>query len=106
MSNQGSDNIQGMMIVFPEPKTLQLEANCFEKKKNLKFLIVGNVDICRGVEYLPNVLRLLDWQGFPLFSLPSNFRPQKLVALNMPQSWTILENIFKVWSFLFIYKLL
>ena len=84
------------MIVSPEPKTLQLEANCFEKMKNLKFLIVGNIDICRGVEYLPNGLRLLDWQGFLLSSLPSNFCPQKLVAPNMPQSQTILDNLFKV----------
>ena len=96
MSNQGSENIRGMMTVSPEPTTLQLEANCFEKMKNLKFLIVGNVDICRGVEYLPNGLRLLDWQGFPLSSLPSNFCPQKLVSLNMPQSQTILDNLFKV----------
>ena len=48
--------------------------------------MVGNVDICRGLEYLPNGLRVLDWLGFSLSSLPSNFRPQKLVALNMPQS--------------------
>jgi len=72
------------MVVSLKPKTLQLEANCFEKMKNLKFLIVGNVDIYRGVEYLPNELRLLDWQGFPLSSLPSNFHSQKLIALNMP----------------------
>ena len=84
------------MIVSPEPTKLQLKANCFEKMKNLKFLIVGNVDICRGVEYLPNGLRLLDWQGFPFSSLPSNFRPQKLIALNMPQSQIILDKLFKV----------
>ena len=96
MSNQGSDNIRGMMIVLPEPTKLQLEANCFEKMKNLKFLMVGNVDICRGLEYLPNGLRVLDWQWFPLSSLPSNFRPQKLIALNMPQSQIILDKLFKV----------
>ena len=96
MSNQGSDNIRGMMIVPLEPTKLQLEANCFEKMKNLKFLMVGNVDISRGLEYLPNGLRVLDWLGFPLSSLPSNFRPQKLIALNMPQSRIILDKVFKV----------
>ena len=106
MSNQGSDNIRGMMIVPPEPTKLQLEANCFEKMKNLKFLMVGNVDICRGLEYLPNGLRVLDWLWFPLSSLPSNFRPQNLVALNLPQSRIILDKVFKVLPFLFIYKLL
>ena len=84
------------MRVSSQPTKLQLEANCFEKMKNLKFLIVGNVDICRGFEYIPNGLRVLDWLGFPLSSLPSNFYPQKLVVLNMPQSWIILDNLFKV----------
>ncbi|XP_030936167.1 disease resistance-like protein DSC1 [Quercus lobata] len=93
--NKGSDNIRGMIIVSPEPTKLQLEANCFKKMKNLKFLMVGNVDICRGLEYLPNGLRVLDWLGFPLSSLPSNFHPQKLVALNMPQSQIILDKLFK-----------
>ncbi|KAF3944659.1 hypothetical protein CMV_028902 [Castanea mollissima] len=35
----GSNNIQGMMIISPEPTKLQLEAKCFEKMKNLKFLM-------------------------------------------------------------------
>ncbi|XP_050278775.1 disease resistance protein RPV1-like [Quercus robur] len=95
MENKGSNNIRGMMIVPPEPTKLQLEANCFEKMKNLKFLMVGNVDICRGLEYLPNGLRVLDWLWFPLSSLPSNFRPQNLVALNLPQSRIILDKLFK-----------
>ena len=96
MSNQGSDNIRGMMVVSPEPKTLQLEANCFEKMKNLKFLMVGIVDICRGLEYLLNGLRVLDWLGFSLSSLPSNFHPQKLIALNMPKCRVVLDRLFKV----------
>nr|XP_023874309.1 disease resistance-like protein DSC1 [Quercus suber] len=95
MENKGSDNIRGMMIVPPEPTKLQLEANCFEKMKNLKFLMVGNVDICKGLEYLPNGLRVLDWLWFPLSSLPSNFHPQNLVALNLPQSRIILDKLFK-----------
>ena len=84
------------MIVSLEPTKLQLEANCFKKMKNMKFLMVGNVDICRGLEYLPNGLRVLDWLGFSLSSLPSNFHPQKLVAPNMPQSQIILDKLFKV----------
>ena len=89
------------MIVPLEPTKLQLEATCFEKMKNLKFLMVGNVDICKGLEYLPNGLRVLDWLWFPLSSFPSNFRPQNLVALNLPQSRIILDKLFKVLSFYF-----
>ena len=90
------------MLVSLEPTKLQLEAKCFEKMKNLKFLRVGNVDICRGLEYLPNGLRVLDWLGFPLSSLPSNFHPQKLTVLNMPESRVILYKLLEVKFYLFI----
>ena len=75
---------------------MKLEPKCLEKMKNLMFLIVNNVDICRGLEYLPNELRIIDWPGFPLSSLPSNFDPQKLIALNMPESQVALDKLFKV----------
>ena len=80
----------------PKRAKLQLEAKCLEKMKNLKFLIVNNVDICGGIEYLPNELRLLDWPEFPFSSLPFNFRPQKLIALNMPESQVILDRLLEV----------
>ena len=75
---------------------MKLEPKCLEKMKNLMFLIVNNVDICRGLKYLPNELRIIDWLGFPLSSLPSNFDPQKLIALNMPESRVTLDKLFKV----------
>ena len=84
------------MLRSPEPAKMQLEANCLKTMKNLKFLIIGNVDFCGGLEYLPNGLRLLDWPRFPLYSFPSNFRPQKLVAINLPQSFIILDNFLEV----------
>nr|POE54587.1 putative wrky transcription factor 19 [Quercus suber] len=84
--NTGSEKVRGIMICAPEPSKIQLEPECFEKMENLKFLMVSNIDICRGLKYLPNGLRVLDWQRFPSSSLPSNFHPQKLVVLNMPES--------------------
>ena len=80
----------------PEASKMKLEPKCLEKMKNLKFLIVSNVDICGGLNYLPNELRVLDWSRFPLSSLPSNFDPQKLIALNMPESRVTLDKLFKV----------
>ena len=75
---------------------MKLKPKCLEKMKNLMFLIVSNVDICRGLKYLPNELRIIDWPGFSLSSLPSNFDPQKLIALNMPKSRNTLDKLFKV----------
>nr|XP_023914478.1 TMV resistance protein N-like [Quercus suber] len=97
--NKGSEKVRGMMICSPERVKLQLEAKCFEKMKNLKFLIVVNVDICGSIEYLPNELRLLDWPEFSLSSLPSNFRSQNLIALIMPQSHFILDKFFEMGLF-------
>ena len=96
MSNKGSEKIRGIRICSPEPSKMKLEPKCFEKMKNLKFLMASNVDICRGLKYLPNELRVLDWSGFPLFSLPPNFDPQNLIALNMPESRVTLDKLFKV----------
>nr|XP_023914306.1 TMV resistance protein N-like [Quercus suber] len=93
--NTGSEKIRGIRICSLEPSKMKLEPKCLEKMKNLKFLIVSNVDICRGLKYLPNELRVLDWSGFPLSSLPSNFDPQNLIALNMPECRVTLDKLFK-----------
>ncbi|CAN6685246.1 unnamed protein product [Malus baccata var. baccata] len=45
------------------------------------------LDLCRGLQSLPNSLRYLYWQGYPLKSLPSNFSPQNLVELRLPCSF-------------------
>ena len=63
--------------------------------KNLKFLIVHNI-ICEYLKYLSNELRLIDWNGFPLTSLPTMTNLQKLVALNMPGSHIKLDEHFEV----------
>ena len=84
------------MICSPEPSKMKLEPKCLEKMKNLKFLIVSNVEICGDLKYLPNGLKVLDWCGFPLSSLPSSFRPQKLTVLNMPESQVIMYKLLEV----------
>jgi hypothetical protein len=66
-----------------------------EKMKNLKYLKVHNV-ICEDLKHLPSELRFLDWPGFSLSSLPSNFTLQKLVALKLPDSNIQLDEHFEV----------
>ena len=63
--------------------------------KSLKYLTIRNV-ICEGLKSLPNGLRLLDWNEFPLSSLPSTFEPTKLVVLNMHGSHIELNEHFQV----------
>ena len=81
---------------------VQLKADFLKKMKNLRLLIISNVHVCGGIEYLPNGLRLLDWSEYPFSSLPTAFHPQKLVALKMPQSHIKLDKPFKVLLLVFV----
>ncbi|KAK0592430.1 hypothetical protein LWI29_018944 [Acer saccharum] len=50
---------------------------------NLRLLQISNVDLSEDLEYLSNELRYLEWHGYPSNSLPSNFHPRKLFALDL-----------------------
>ena len=83
------------MLQLPNPTTVQLHAKAFKKMKNLEFLMVRNVRIFEELKYLPNGLKLLEWDQYP-FSLSSNCCPQQLVVLEMPSISCIgLEKLFK-----------
>ena len=97
LSKQGSDEIRGIRLCSPKPTMVTLATNTFKRMRNLKFLIVDDVHICKELKYLPNGLRLLQLPNYH-FPLPSNFCPQKLVTLEMPRSHIWLEKLFKqVW---------
>ena len=75
----------------------RLSAEAFTKMKKLKFLKIGYVcpregliggpiQLPQGLNYLSNELRILDWHGYPLKSMPTNFQPNKLVVLRMLNS--------------------
>ena len=51
------------------------------------------VSLPEGLLSLPDELRLLHWERYPLESLPGNFNPENLVELNMPYS-----NLTKLWE--------
>ncbi|XP_075657647.1 disease resistance protein Roq1-like [Castanea sativa] len=94
IEDEGSDEIQGIMLCSPEPIKKQFKIG-FSKMKNLRLLIVRNVPIYGDFEYLPNALSLLDWSEYPSSFLPSSFCPQKIVALKMPQSNIRLDKLLK-----------
>ncbi|PRQ21615.1 putative winged helix-turn-helix DNA-binding domain, leucine-rich repeat domain, L [Rosa chinensis] len=84
--NTGSNKVKGIRVELPREDEICLSAKCFKKMKNLQLFININASFSGEVNYLPNQLKFLDWPGFPAQSLPSNFNPQKLVELNMPNS--------------------
>ena len=82
------------MWYSPKPRKVKLQANAFKNMRNLKFLLVENVRMSKGIKYLPNELRLLQWPGYD-FPLPSKFYPYNLAVLDMPSSQIRLEELLK-----------
>ncbi|KAK9995179.1 hypothetical protein SO802_024882 [Lithocarpus litseifolius] len=95
-NNIGTQFVQGIVLKTPAIKKEHLSVEAFSKMSNLRFLKIGYVppqDLIRGpiqlpqgLNYLSNELRVIDWHGYPLKSLPTSFQPNKLVELRMHYS--------------------
>ena len=83
------------MLHSPNPITIQLHAEAFERMDNLKFLVVHNVQVSKELKYLPNGLRLFEWPEYH-FSFPTKYSPEQLVALEISHSSFKLEKLFKL----------
>ncbi|TYH46899.1 hypothetical protein ES332_D11G372000v1 [Gossypium tomentosum] len=87
--NTATEVVESMIIdnKWKSSKMFNLSADTFSKMKNLRLLKVFCVSNCDDhLKYLSTELRLLDWTGYPLKFLPSNFHPDNLVALLLPYS--------------------
>ncbi|XP_052479380.1 disease resistance protein RPV1 isoform X1 [Gossypium raimondii] len=74
-------------------KTLTLNGDIFLKMKRLRLLKVHCLLNWCDLTYLSNELRLLEWSGYSLRSLPLGFQPENLVVLLLPYS-----NIEQLWK--------
>ncbi|XP_031271485.1 uncharacterized protein LOC116129856 isoform X2 [Pistacia vera] len=81
----GSDVVEGIKLDYPKEE-LHLSAKAFSKLINQRLLKVSNVQLPEGLKYLSNELRLLEWHGYPLKSLPSNLQMDRIVELKMRSS--------------------
>ncbi|XP_013622761.1 PREDICTED: disease resistance protein TAO1-like [Brassica oleracea var. oleracea] len=96
----GSRSVVGIDFKYSEiTDELYRSDKAFESMPSLQFLrLDGNYIepisyLSQSVNYLPRKVRLLHWEHFPMKCLPSNFSPQFLVELNMPDSE--LENLWE-----------
>ena len=81
------------MLIAPVQKVENLSAKAFSNMKKLRLLKINNTqsskDLIRGNvqflhgSYLSNELQFLEWHGYHLKSMPTNFQPIKLVELRM-----------------------
>ncbi|KAL5565377.1 hypothetical protein UlMin_028541 [Ulmus minor] len=101
-NNRGTEAIEGIYLPWNQlDEELHLRPDVFEEMRKLrllkfydanpmtwhpKFRHVNKVYIDGVLKYLPNGLRYLHWERYPGKSLPSNFKPQYLVELEMPNS--------------------
>ncbi|KAK8272768.1 hypothetical protein V6Z12_D11G358000 [Gossypium hirsutum] len=93
--NSATEVIEGVIIDIKREsnKMLNLNVDAFLKMKKLRLLKVLCLSNCYDLKYISNELRLLDWKGCPLRSLPSSFKPDNLVALILPYS--CIEQLWK-----------
>ncbi|XP_016173975.1 protein SUPPRESSOR OF npr1-1, CONSTITUTIVE 1-like [Arachis ipaensis] len=94
-NNKGTGAIQGMKLdTYQIRQNLSLSVDTFKKMPNLKYLKffisirehgkLSGLQLPEELESFSEKLRHLEWHAYPLPSLPSNFCPEKLVTLQMP----------------------
>ncbi|CAN6986936.1 unnamed protein product [Brassica oleracea var. botrytis] len=100
-NNSGTDAIEGIFLDASD-LTCELGPTVFDKMCKLRLLkfyysTSGNhqfmLSLAQGLYSLPDELRLLHWEGYPLENLPQKFNPENLVQLNMPYS-----DMVKLWE--------
>nr|WIL60006.1 nodulation protein [Melilotus officinalis] len=99
--NFRSDVTKGIMLDPPQPlRQEDWSDTVFKRMSYLRILIVRSTTFSSEPKYLPNELRLLDWEGYPSKSLPPNFHPKKIIVFNLPKSRLTFEEPFKEFSYL------
>nr|XP_034908309.1 disease resistance-like protein DSC1 [Populus alba] len=92
--NLGTGKVEGIFLDVSKIGEIELSSTALERMYKLRLLKIYNSEAgvkCRvhlpdGLKSLSEELRYLHWDGYPLTSLPSNFRPQNLVELNLSSS--------------------
>ncbi|CAN6685076.1 unnamed protein product [Malus baccata var. baccata] len=85
-SNTETPNVEAICVDWYNLQERPLKLADFKKMSNLIMLIVHRGCTFTASLDLPNSLRYLYWDHYPLESLPSNFCPENLVELHMPDS--------------------
>ncbi|CAH2078531.1 unnamed protein product [Thlaspi arvense] len=99
-NNLGTEVIEGIFLDASD-LNCELSPTVFGKMYRLRLLKLycstyGNqckLSLPQGLDTLPDELRLLHWENYPLKYLPQKFNPENLVEVNMPYS-----NMEKLWE--------
>ncbi|KAL9382608.1 hypothetical protein Peur_025643 [Populus x canadensis] len=101
--NKGTEEIEGISLDMSKlSRQIHLKSDAFAMMDGLRFLNFYGRPYSQddkmhlpstGLEYLPNKLRYLRWDGFPSKSLPPSFRAEHLVELHLRDS-----KLVKLWT--------
>jgi hypothetical protein len=105
---QGTEDIEGILLDTSN-LTFDVKPGAFENMLSLRFLKIYcssyenhySLRLPKGLKFLPDELRLLHWENYPLQSLPQDFDPCHLVELNLSYS-----QLQKLWAGTKVSKLL
>ncbi|XP_057453012.1 disease resistance protein RPV1-like, partial [Lotus japonicus] len=102
-NDRGTGAVEGIVLDMSQITPINLSSEAFKSMWNLRVLAfeaynrdvkrINSVNLPTGLDSLPKELRCFAWRGYPLNSLPSAFRPEKLVELHLPYS-----NVEKLWN--------
>ncbi|KAL4352338.1 hypothetical protein GQ457_06G022710 [Hibiscus cannabinus] len=88
--NTGSKTLKGMLLDMSRIPELEIKSEAFVKIRKLLFLkfylpygTKFKIILPQGLLSLPDELRYLCWEGYPLKTLPTRFDPRNLVELDM-----------------------
>ncbi|XP_054817712.1 TMV resistance protein N-like [Prosopis cineraria] len=93
--NKGTGAIRGIVLTLEKSFEAFWDPEALSKMSNLKLLIISSgsshVSDCqlklpRGLKSLSNELRIIEWEGYPLDSLPRRTQLDELVHLKMQHS--------------------
>ncbi|KAI9073089.1 hypothetical protein K1719_044937 [Acacia pycnantha] len=93
--NKGTETIRGIRLMLEKSCDAFWDPEAFSNMSNLKLLIVSRylfvsqycqLNLPRGLKSLSKELKVIEWEGFPLFYLPSQTQLDELVSLYMPHS--------------------
>ncbi|XP_061368862.1 disease resistance protein RUN1-like isoform X2 [Gastrolobium bilobum] len=89
LENKEAENLEAIVMPkYPSYKYREttMRVDALSKMSHLKLLILWNMNFSGSLTYLSNELGYLCWDKYPFTCLPSNFQPDKLVELKLPNS--------------------
>ncbi|AES86811.2 putative TIR domain, P-loop containing nucleoside triphosphate hydrolase [Medicago truncatula] len=93
LEHTGTKAVEGLSLKLPGRSAQRFSTKTFENMKKLRLLQLSGVQLDGDFKHLSRKLRWLQWNGFPLTCIPSNFYQRNLVSIVLENS-----NIRLVWK--------